>query len=320
MIRKFFSIFLLTALVCIPMQILAQSGSEKRIAIMNFDSARNVSNWWSSYSWGSNFQPGDAISAALTSRLANSSKFLVVERESLDVVLQEQNLGASGDVTPETAAEVGKLIGAKYIVLGTVTEFNLTSVGSRGSIRLPISGSRLGLGGKSSDVVRISCEIRVVDTDTGLIVYTSSARKEIGTGSSGLEGFYKGYAIGGQGGELPSSGLGKGIYDVAGELASNLSSAQFKETAPKPKLEGYVLYKDGDKVFLNFTSKDRVSRNMIFKIFKQKQIKDPRSGQMRTISQTVGEVKVLNIDDSAAECQIISGGEDIEANDYAVNK
>ena len=59
------------------------------MAVLDFESTNRISNWWSSYEWGSNFKPGEAVAAALTSRLAKSSKFIIVEREQLDAVLKE---------------------------------------------------------------------------------------------------------------------------------------------------------------------------------------------------------------------------------------
>jgi len=42
----------------------------------------------------------------------------IVERDRLEAILAEQKLGASGKVDPATATKIGKLLGAKYLVLG----------------------------------------------------------------------------------------------------------------------------------------------------------------------------------------------------------
>ena len=47
----------------------------------------------------------------------------VVERSRLNELMEEQDLGASGRVDPNTAAQVGKLIGAKFMVLGGFVDF-----------------------------------------------------------------------------------------------------------------------------------------------------------------------------------------------------
>ena len=42
----------------------------------------------------------------------------IVERDRLEAILAEQKLGASGKVDPATATKIGKLLGARYLVLG----------------------------------------------------------------------------------------------------------------------------------------------------------------------------------------------------------
>jgi tetratricopeptide (TPR) repeat protein len=46
-----------------------------------------------------------------------------VERAEIQKLLDEQNLGATGRVDPQTAAKVGKLVGARYVITGTFIDF-----------------------------------------------------------------------------------------------------------------------------------------------------------------------------------------------------
>lgn len=55
----------------------------------------------------------------LTTDLAKISSLTVVQREQLDKVLKEQALGASGAVDPGKASQLGKLLGAQQLVLGS---------------------------------------------------------------------------------------------------------------------------------------------------------------------------------------------------------
>ncbi|MBZ0244220.1 MAG: CsgG/HfaB family protein, partial [Bacteroidales bacterium] len=59
------------------------------------------------------------IADILTTTLAGSSQLSVVERGQLNLVTDELKLGLSGLVDEKTAAEVGKLTGATYMVLGS---------------------------------------------------------------------------------------------------------------------------------------------------------------------------------------------------------
>lgn len=64
---------------------------------------------------------GRALTTMLTSELAARESFTVVERQKLYAVIAEQDLAASGRVTPDQGAAIGRLVGADYLVTGTVT-------------------------------------------------------------------------------------------------------------------------------------------------------------------------------------------------------
>lgn len=63
------------------------------------------------------------IAGMLISELAANPAARVVEREQVQRILDEQNLGSSGRVDPQTAARVGKLVGARYMVMGSFIDF-----------------------------------------------------------------------------------------------------------------------------------------------------------------------------------------------------
>jgi TolB-like protein len=59
------------------------------------------------------------LAQMLISDLAAVDTVKIVERERLQAVLDEQKLGQSGKIDNRTAARIGKLLGARYLVLGT---------------------------------------------------------------------------------------------------------------------------------------------------------------------------------------------------------
>ena len=63
------------------------------------------------------------IPAMLISELSHNPGARLVDREQIQRVLDEQNLGRDGRVDAGTAAKVGKLVGARYMVMGTFTDF-----------------------------------------------------------------------------------------------------------------------------------------------------------------------------------------------------
>ena len=63
---------------------------------------------------------GPQVSALLYAHLSSHSGLTLVERSELDKVLGEMELGISGTVSPETAAKIGHLTGAKILITGRV--------------------------------------------------------------------------------------------------------------------------------------------------------------------------------------------------------
>jgi TolB-like protein len=88
------------------------------IAVMPFDNGG---------SYGQGKEDFDAlekgIAGMLISELAQNPAARLVEREDIQRLIDEQNLGSAGRVDPQTAAKIGKLVGARYVVLGSFIDF-----------------------------------------------------------------------------------------------------------------------------------------------------------------------------------------------------
>src|SRR5437660_6471941 len=63
------------------------------------------------------------IAGMIISELATNAAVRVVERDALQKLIEEQNLGSSGRIDPQTAAKIGKLVGARYVVTGVFIDF-----------------------------------------------------------------------------------------------------------------------------------------------------------------------------------------------------
>jgi TolB-like protein len=61
---------------------------------------------------------GKGISDVLITELAANPALRVIERDRVQQLLDEQNLGASGRVDKETAAKIGKLVGVRHMIFG----------------------------------------------------------------------------------------------------------------------------------------------------------------------------------------------------------
>ena len=110
---------------------------------------------------------GRAMTTMLTNELSARPTLEIVERQKLRAVLEEQNLSASGRVSPETSIAIGKLTGAQYLVTGTVTAFEE-------KVDTQVKRGFLGRGGGVKTVSMggyLAVDLRVIDTTTGEIRY-----------------------------------------------------------------------------------------------------------------------------------------------------
>lgn len=113
------------------------------------------------------------LTDALARALVNSRKFTVLDRARLKRVRKEQRFGASGLVDAGSRARVGRLLGAQYLVVGTIRD---VAVG-------PPRAMAYGSGWTRP--VSISSEIEVVDAASGQIV---AARRASGSGQARASG------------------------------------------------------------------------------------------------------------------------------------
>ena len=101
-----------------------------------------------------------SMSDMLVTDLVQAGRFVVVERDRLDAVLQEQELQEGGFIDPSTAVEVGKILGAQLVVHGLVTK-----------------AAEQKIDKFAYDLVRVEVgvDIRAVETGTGRVVISQSA-------------------------------------------------------------------------------------------------------------------------------------------------
>ena len=99
-----------------------------KIAIWEFENHAE-SSWWFFKDMGPAAR--NQIDTEFSENKLLSSKFSVVERDKLALVLKEQGLATSGAVDPASAAKVGKILGVKYILLGGIDKFNIDKTGGQ---------------------------------------------------------------------------------------------------------------------------------------------------------------------------------------------
>jgi len=297
--RKFasvlFSLLLTSTLLGVVAEAAAKedgpTGLKKMIAVVEFEDKSDRSRWhWT----GPN--PGTGMSDMLVTALVQSGEFMVIEREQLNHVLAEQDLGQSGRVTEQTAPAIGKLLGVAAIVYGSVSEFGYLASDTGGSI----TGS-LGLG-VSKTTARVSIDVRMIDTSTGQIILADSADSE--KSQRGLKVRTQDFSFG-HDGKFDQTLAGKAAREAIDDLV-----AQITETmASVPWTGRLVKADDPAKIYLNAGSNTGIEQGMVFNVYRMgEELIDPATGiSLGAEEELVGSIRVNDVKEKYSICAAASG-------------
>jgi curli biogenesis system outer membrane secretion channel CsgG len=167
------------------------------IAVPEFAVTGNVS-----YGTGRN------ISNSLVNALVKSNRFTVVDRSTGAKAIEIEQIEAlKGSIDSATAANIGKRIGAQFLVLGDVIEFSeVPGFGAFGVVNYEAT---------------VMFNLKVVNSTTGEIILSESFEKK----GSAIGGAKKGTLTGNFKSKAMQDTLGKSIQDVLAELIERIGSS-----------------------------------------------------------------------------------------------
>lgn len=140
------------------------------IGVLNFENKVSPS---SRKYWGSRYRYADitnGLSDMMVNALVESGCFRVTEKERLQALNEEVISGMLGETSTSSAAQAGQRLGAKYLVMGAITEFKEVEKG----------GGLLSLGGGGLMWnAHVGLIIRIVNTTTGEVMISKSVNKKV---------------------------------------------------------------------------------------------------------------------------------------------
>lgn len=250
---------------------------KKRVAVFTFDDKTDKSwHWWDGR------QPGDGMSDMLTTALVKSGKYMVIERQQISQVLDEQKLGQAGLVTEQSAAQVGKLLGVELAVVGAVTEFGHTKKDVGGSIK------GFGLGVKKQKAT-VAVDVRLVNTTTGIVLAAENVRKEESSGGLSVSTpkvDFKNQT------DFDNSIVGKATRAAIEEIAELID--QKMGSVP---WEGKIIKVSGTTVFMKPGSDAGIKIGDSFMVYsKGESLVDPDTGlELGSVEEKIGTIEVVKI-------------------------
>jgi curli biogenesis system outer membrane secretion channel CsgG len=155
-----------------------QLGAQAKIRIAILDFENNAGQqWWFAKDLGTAAR--NHIETSFSENALLSSKFSIIEREKLALVMKEQGLSATGAVESQTAAKLGKLLGVKYILTGGIDKFSINT--TKGAI------SKFRVGGNVAEAAT-TINLRLIDTETAERVVSLAAEGEVRKAGGFLSG------------------------------------------------------------------------------------------------------------------------------------
>lgn len=253
------------------------TGPKRRIGVIDFENKAPYAQ----------ARIGDVATDILITELVKSGKFIVVERDKINKIMEEQKLGQSGVIDPATAAQVGKVLGLNAIVTGSISQFGVKTEGKD----FIVSQSK-------QQIVECTVDIRVVDAETGQILLADSGKGVVRKASGKFLGM-------GNQSKYDETLEGEALRAAIVKFTDNIIS----QVNTKPWSCRVVEVEDGS-IYLNAGIESGLKAGMKLNVFSQgKEIKDPQSGLVlgRT-EKEVGTIKIASFfGDNGAIANVISG-------------
>jgi len=283
--------------------------SKKAVAVLNFDYSTVQSGVAAIF--GTNQDIGKGVADLLVEKLVKSGQYRVIERKAIDKIVSEQNFSNSDRADSNTAAKIGRLIGADAIIMGSITQFGRddkkTNVG--GSV-IGSHLSKYGLGGvgasKAKAVVGLSA--RLVSVNTGEILAVANGVGEstrTGTslvGSGGGAGSAASGLIDMTSTNFANTVLGEAVTNATQKLAAELDGNAARLPTTAVSLSGLVADVSGNSLVLNIGARSGIKVGDKLKVNRVgREIRDPATGKViRRVEDQLGEITITEVDEGSA--------------------
>jgi len=198
----------------------------------------------------------------LSTKLASTEKFILLERQDFDKIMDELKLAGK---------EGMKKVGADYLILGSVTEFGRKNVGDVNAF------SR-----SKSQVVQAGVSLRLVDVSTGQVIYSEEAKGQAETINKTVMGL-------GERTDYDATLSDKAISAAISKLVENV----INNCMERP-WKSYFLSYDDDGVLIAGGKNQGLSVGDVFAVVERgKTIENPQTGMMMELpGKEVGKVKI----------------------------
>ncbi len=257
-------------------------GPKKSIAVIDF-----TANGSFLYQYGE-WEAGGGLAAMLETELSQTDQFRLANRSHLDAALYEQQLSSSG-LTAARTAMPGQLLGAQYLVRGSVTDFTLSEKGGGISLGGTVGGVLGGISPQSR-TGRISIDFQVIDSTTGEVVDSFSVKRKIKSKSIAISAAKSGYNAAAN--TFKNTPLGKAAREAIAEASDRISHGLQNRS-----WSAHVAQVRDDTLYVNVGADAGLQPGDTLKIYRiVDQINDPITGAVLGIEKAeIGSAVVASV-------------------------
>jgi len=246
-----------------PVELLESTNSKtplkRKVAIARFSNETTYAK--GAFYSKANDPTSKQASDILATKLASTQKFILLERDDLDLINAEL----------EYTGERVKKIGADFLILGSITEFGRKNVGDQNVF------SR-----SKTQTVEAGVSIRLVDVFTGQIIYSEEAKGQAETSNKTVFGL-------GERTDYDATLSDKAISAAISKLIDNI----INNCMDKP-WRTFFLSDDNGKYIISGGESQGININDTFHVFeKGEKIKNPQTGMFIELpGEKVGTIKI----------------------------
>ena len=198
----------------------------------------------------------------LSTKLASTNKFILLERQDMDKILEEMKIAGN---------EGFQKVGADYIIVGSITEFGRKNVGDVNAF------SRT-----KTQTVQAGVSIRLIDVSTGQIIYSEEAKGEAETMNKTVMGF-------GERTDYDATLSDKAISAAISKLVENI----INNCMDRP-WKSYFLSYDENGIIISGGKTQGLKIGDVYEVIeKGKSVKNPQTGMLIELpGKSVGKIKI----------------------------
>lgn len=198
----------------------------------------------------------------LSSKLASSNKFILLERQDMDKIEQELKIAGNESL---------QKVGADYLIIGSITEFGRKNVGDVSVF------SR-----SKTQTVQAGVNIRLIDVSTGQIIYSEESKGEAETTNKTVMGL-------GKQTDYDATLSDKAISAAISKLVENI----INNCMDRP-WKSYFLAHDENGILISGGKSQGIKIGDIYDVVeKGRSVKNPQTGMMIELpGKTVGKIKI----------------------------